>query len=146
MPLVRVRTYLGKKLLGEPTRPYASEVTVKAVIDRAIEPLEGIELVGTVDVFKDAGEKNRTAQLPLDCLNGVTVGELVSNDYGTNLITHVKSTAPVILLDFWPSRTFDKLGLGGRSRRGRSGPTGIFGLAGKGGVHSRHRRSGDSAS
>ena len=42
MPLVRVRTYLGKKLLGEPTRPYASEVTVKAVIDRAIEPLEGI--------------------------------------------------------------------------------------------------------
>ena len=64
MPLVRVRTYLGKKLLGEPTRPYASEVTVKAVIDRAIEPLEGIELVGTVDVFKDAAEKNRTAQLP----------------------------------------------------------------------------------
>ena len=93
MPLVRVRIYLGNKLLGEPTRPYASEVTVTAVIDRAIEPLEGIELVGTVDVFKDAGEKNRTAQLPLDCLNGVTVGELVSNDYGTNLITHVKSTA-----------------------------------------------------
>ena len=42
MPLVRVRIYLGKKLLGGPTRPYASEVTVKAVIDRAIEPLEGI--------------------------------------------------------------------------------------------------------
>ena len=47
MPLVRVRTYLGKKLLGEPTRPYAAETTVKAVVDRAIEPLEGIELVGT---------------------------------------------------------------------------------------------------
>ena len=47
MPLVRVRTYLDRKLLGEPTRPYASEVTVKAVIDRAIEPLEGIKLVDT---------------------------------------------------------------------------------------------------
>ena len=93
MPLVRVRTFLGKKLLGEPTRPYAAETTVKAVVDRAIEPLEGIELVGTVDVFKDAAENNRTAQLPLDCLQGVTVGELVSSDYGTNLITHVQSTA-----------------------------------------------------
>ena len=48
MPLVRVRTYLGKKLLGEPTRPYAAETTVKAVVDRAHEPLKGIELVGTV--------------------------------------------------------------------------------------------------
>ena len=45
MPLVRVRICLGNKLLGEPTRPYASEVTVKAVIDRAIEPLEGIEYI-----------------------------------------------------------------------------------------------------
>ena len=36
MPLIRVRTYLGKKLLGEPTRPYAAEITVKAVVvDRA---------------------------------------------------------------------------------------------------------------
>ena len=41
MPLVRVRTFLGCRRLGEPTRPYASEVTVKAVVDRAIEPLEG---------------------------------------------------------------------------------------------------------
>ena len=31
MPLVRVRIYLGKSLLGEPTRPFAAEVTVKAV-------------------------------------------------------------------------------------------------------------------
>ena len=64
MPLVRVRTFLGKKLLGEPTRPYAAETTVKAVVDRAIEPLEGIELIDTVDVYKDAAEKSRTAQLP----------------------------------------------------------------------------------
>ena len=93
MPLVRVRTYLGKRLLGEPTRPYASEVTVKAVVDRAIEQLEGVELVDTVNVYKDAAEKNRTAQLPLDCLDSVSVGELVCNDYGTNLVTHVVSTA-----------------------------------------------------
>jgi len=70
MRLVRVRTYLGKSLLGEPMRPYASNITVKVVVDRAIEPLEGIELVGTVDVFKDAADKNRTAQLPLDGVRG----------------------------------------------------------------------------
>ena len=56
MPLVRVRTHLGKRLLGEPTRPYASEVTVKAVVDRAIEQLEGVELVDTVNVYKDTAE------------------------------------------------------------------------------------------
>ena len=35
MVLVRVRIYLGKSLLGEPTRPFAPEVTVKAVVDSA---------------------------------------------------------------------------------------------------------------
>ena len=37
MVLVRVRIFLGKALLGEPTRPFAPEVTVKAVVDSALE-------------------------------------------------------------------------------------------------------------
>ena len=89
MPLVRVRTYLGKRLLGEPARPYACNITVKAVVDRAIDNLDGVELIDTVDVYKDEAEKNRTAQFPLDCLDAITVGELVSGQYGTYLVTHV---------------------------------------------------------
>ena len=90
MPLVRVRIFLAEKLLGEPTRPFAAEVSVKAVVDQALKAFNDAELVETVDVFRDTADKVRTAQLPLDSLGGVTVGELVAAGYGTNLVTHVK--------------------------------------------------------
>lgn len=92
MPLVRVRIYLGKELLGEPTRPFAREV-FKTVVDEALEPFgDGVRLVGTVDVFKDAEDKMRTAQLPINQLGAITIDELISSGFGTNIVTHVEST------------------------------------------------------
>ena len=55
-----MRILFGKNTLGLPTRPFAAEVTVKAVVDEALEPHQGVELVGPVDVFKDAAEAVRT--------------------------------------------------------------------------------------
>ena len=92
MPLVRVRIYLGKSLLGEPARPYAPTVTVKAVVDAAIAPFPGMELVDNVEVFNDSAGNNRTAHLPIDCLGDVHLEELISNGFGTNLVTHVRES------------------------------------------------------
>ena len=86
-----MRIYLSKKLLGEPTRPYSHGVTVRTVVDNALESIDDVELIGSVDVFKDAADSIRTAQLPLDCLEEITVGELLRMDYGTNLVTHQTS-------------------------------------------------------
>ena len=44
MVLVRVRIFLDKALLGEPTRPFAPEVTVKAVVDSALASIEGEDM------------------------------------------------------------------------------------------------------
>ena len=90
MPLVRVRIYLGQKLVAEPARPFSSGDSIRAIIDEALLPF-GVELeLKAVDVFKDAAEKIRTAQLPIAHLGGVTAGELVASDYGTNLVAHVQ--------------------------------------------------------
>ena len=67
---------------------------MKTVVDEALEPfVDGVQLVGTVDVFKDAEEKWRTAQLPINQLGSITIDELLSSGYGTNLAAHVESTA-----------------------------------------------------
>ena len=74
MPLVRVRILLGKDPLGVPTRPFSAEVTIQAVVDQALQPFEGVELVGAIDVFNDPKEAVRTAELPLESLAFVSVG------------------------------------------------------------------------
>ena len=95
MPLVRVRILpVGKREpLGVPTRPFASTVTLKAVVNQALEPFEGVQLSASIDVFSDPEEKLRTAQLAIDTLEDVTVGELISARYGTNLVAHVQYAA-----------------------------------------------------
>ena len=93
MPLVRVRILLGKSVLGEPLRPFAPDVSVLVVVDQALEMHQGVELNDAVNVFKDAEEKVRTAQLPMECLANITVGELLSSGYGTNLVIHIQSIA-----------------------------------------------------
>lgn len=105
MPLVRVRIYLGQKLVAEPARPFSSGDSIRAIIDEALLPF-GVELeLKAVDVFKDAAEKIRTAQLPIAHLGGVTAGELVASDYGTNLVAHVQKTASFEERDGGAART-----------------------------------------
>ena len=95
MPLVRVRVVLGKSLLAEPTWPVAADVSVQVIVEEALEPHHGMELEPTwpIEVFKDAGGKERTAQLPISKLGVMTVGELHLEGYGTNLVAHVRRTA-----------------------------------------------------
>ena len=95
MPLVRVRILHGKKSLGVPTAPFTAEATVQVVVDRALQPIDGVALIDPIDIYKDAEEKVRTAQLSLDTLGMVTVGELISNGYGTNMVVHIKRTMDI---------------------------------------------------
>ena len=64
MPLVRVRIVLGKSVLGEPTRPFAPGVSVKAVVDQAFESHQGFEIDAAVDVFKDVEENDEDSAAP----------------------------------------------------------------------------------
>ena len=60
------------------------------MIDKALAPFNGSSLVGMVDVYNEPGEKMRTAELPMQQLSNITVGELLASGYGTNLIIHVE--------------------------------------------------------
>jgi hypothetical protein len=93
MPLVRVRILLGKSVLGEPTRVFGHDVSIKDIIDQALEPFNTVKLTGSVDVFKDAEEKVRMAQLTVSDLDGITVRELILGGFGTNLVAHVENAS-----------------------------------------------------
>lgn len=93
MPLVRVHIFAGTKLLAQPVKPFAADVLINAVINKALEAVEGVKLVGLVEVFKDAENKQRTAQLDVQDLGAITVDELIQAGFGTNLTVHTVNVA-----------------------------------------------------
>ena len=44
MPLVRVRILHGTRLVGAPVRPFASEVTLQTIVDKALEGHPGVAI------------------------------------------------------------------------------------------------------
>lgn len=90
MPLVRVRILQAATVVGSPTKPFAGDTTVKAVLEKVLEGHVAF-IVRSLDTFPDAGHKadSRSQIEPAD-FSTITVGELALSGIGLFWVARVE--------------------------------------------------------